>query len=79
MKMVMKYTMTLLLVFSPIDIGYSQFAISIEWEMTDEVMHNLGLYGMYNTNFQKFIFDNYELEIHNDNGTVVYISVKEEK
>lgn len=34
------------------DYGYSQYKISIDWNISNEVMSNLKLHSSYNTNFQ---------------------------
>ncbi len=34
------------------NIGYEQYNVAINWNMSDTVMHNLGLHGSYNTNYQ---------------------------
>ena len=47
--------------------GYSQYAISIDWNLSNEVMTNLGLHGSYNTNFQKIKFSGESLVIIGEN------------
>lgn len=49
------------------DYGYSQYAISIDWNLSNEVMTNLGLHGSYNTNFQKIKFSGESLVIIGEN------------
>lgn len=43
--------------------GCSQYAISIDWDLSNEVMTNLGLHGSYNTNFQIMKFSGESLTI----------------
>lgn len=40
------------------DYGYMQYSVSIYWKLNDDSMHELGLHGKYNTNFQDFSFSN---------------------
>jgi len=43
--------------------GYSQYRITIDWLMSQEGLKSKGLFCSYNTNFQKFEYDNDELII----------------
>mgnify|MGYP004568775019 CR=1 FL=1 len=43
---------------------YSQIEIRILWNTTDEVWRNLGLHGVYNTNFQEFTLQGETLVVH---------------
>ena len=51
--------------------GYMDYAIKIDWPFNDTVMHSLGLYGQYSTNFQKMEFGGKSLLIKMDNGEIV--------
>lgn len=51
--------------------GYSQYAISIDWNLSNEVMTNLGLHGSYNTNFQKMEFSGDSLIIESDDCRII--------
>lgn len=46
--------------------GYMQYGVSIYWRLNDDSMHELGLYGNYNTNFQDFSFSDDMLIIVSD-------------
>lgn len=43
--------------------GYQQYRVNIDWNVSDTVMHNIGLHASYNTNFQRFRFEENTLYI----------------
>lgn len=45
------------------EVGYMQQVVEIDWNVNNDVMAGLGLHSRYNTNFQKFKFDNQRLII----------------
>jgi len=49
------------------DAGYEQYEVNVNWNISDEVMSNLGLHGSYNTNYQKMKTENNSLFIVGDN------------
>lgn len=49
------------------DAGYEQYKVNIDWNISDEVMSNLGLHGSYNTKFQEMKTENNSLIIVGDN------------
>lgn len=49
------------------DAGYEQYEVNIDWNISDEVMSNLGLHGSYNTKFQEMKTENNSLIIVGDN------------
>ena len=47
--------------------GYGQYEVNVNWDISDEVMSNLGLHGSYNTKFQEMKTENNSLIIVGDN------------
>lgn len=64
-------------VYISYDIRYEQMNISILWEddNTQKNYKTLGLHGVYNTNFQNFVYENGDLIWHDGNNKIVIKSI----
>lgn len=49
---------------------YEQMVVDIDWNLSDEVMVNLGLHSKYNTNFQEMISNDNELVVIDKIATI---------
>ena len=57
------------------EVGYRQQVVEIDWNVSDTVMHSLGLHSKYNTNYQSFEVEKKTLIIK-DGEISIYLSEK---
>lgn len=59
------------------DVGYQQYAVNITWNMNEATSRSLGLHLSYNTNYQRFLFEENILKIMNGDNLEGHICALE--